>query len=54
MRENGDERILAAVNFGTEPATVDAAGELLLSSDPDRPPGPVRELAPGEAVLVRA
>jgi alpha-glucosidase len=53
VREDGDERILAAVNFGTEPVTIDAAGELLVSSDPDRPPGAVRELAPGEAVLVR-
>jgi alpha-glucosidase len=53
LRESGDERILTAVNFGDAPAEIEAAGELLLSSDPDRAPGNVRTLAPSEAVLVR-
>jgi alpha-glucosidase len=53
LREAGEERILAAVNFGDAPAEIEAPGELLLSSDPGRPPGSPTTLAPGEAVLVR-
>jgi alpha-glucosidase len=55
LREAGGERILAAVNFGTGPARLDAPApaELLVSSDPGRGPGPVSELAAAEAVLLR-
>jgi alpha-glucosidase len=45
------ERVLAAVNFSGEPAPLPAAGELLLSTDPDRPAG-ATGLGPHEAVLL--
>jgi alpha-glucosidase len=48
----GDE-FVAAVNFGAEPAPVSLTGTLVLSTDPDRAAGPVRELAPYEGVIVR-
>ena len=42
------------VNFAPEPVAIDAAGALVLSTDPDRAAGDVRELAAGEAVIVAA
>ena len=57
LREEGDERLLAAVNLGLEPRTVapDVATTLLVSTDPDRPPSAARDLVlqPDEAVLLR-
>ena len=60
-REDGESRVLAAVNFATEavPLAVDTAGAtLLVSTDPDRPAGRAVDdggltLAPSEAVLLR-
>jgi alpha-glucosidase len=52
VREEGSERLLCAVNFATGPVAVDAPGTLVLSTDPDRTGGEVRELAGGEAVIV--
>jgi alpha-glucosidase len=51
-RVHDDEHVLAAVNFGSAPAPV-RRGELLVSTDPDRAPGEVGELAAGEGVLLR-
>jgi hypothetical protein len=45
------EQVLAAVNFGAEPAPLPAAGTLLLSTNADRPAG-ARELGAYEAVLL--
>lgn len=57
LREDDDERLLTAVNFSSEPRAlpVDASAALLVSTDPARPPAPVRdlELQPDEAVLLR-
>ena len=54
VRATENEHILAAVNFGDEPHAIEAPGELLLSSDPDRAlGGTVAELAPAEAVLLK-
>jgi alpha-glucosidase len=57
LREDGDERLLAAVNLGPGPQPL-APGEeatLLVSTDPDRPSSAVRDLVlqPDEAVLLR-
>jgi hypothetical protein len=40
------------VNFATAPVRIDASGTLVISTDPDRAAGAVRELAAGEAVIV--
>jgi alpha-glucosidase len=64
LREDGDERLLAAVNFGAQPAKVELPGEaganeatLVLSTDADRAEDGValRELALAgdEAVVLR-
>jgi alpha-glucosidase len=62
IREGDRERVLGAVNFGTEPAPLGVAeplgeAQLLVSSDPERAGSEVSphrmELAPGEAVLLR-
>ncbi|SDN77146.1 alpha-amylase family glycosyl hydrolase [Geodermatophilus sp. DSM 45219] len=57
LREGDGERLLAAVDFATGPRRLplDAAATLLVSTDPERTPGPVRdlELRPDEAVLLR-
>ena len=57
LREDGDERLLAAVNLGLRPRTLapDAEATLLVSTDPGRPPSAVRDLVlqPDEAVLLR-
>jgi alpha-glucosidase len=54
VRQEGGERLLAAVNFGAAPAPLDAAegATLVLSTDPGRVEGGVT-LAPSEAVLLR-
>jgi alpha-glucosidase len=59
LREEDDDRLLAAVDFAAEPRVlpVGAPATVLVSTDPDRPqvPAPVRglELRPDEAVLLR-
>jgi alpha-glucosidase len=63
VREAGDERLLAAVNFATSPAPLEVSGAgaggavLAVSSDPDRAGAEVRlddvTLAPCEGVLLR-
>jgi alpha-glucosidase len=57
LREDGDERLLAAVNLGLQPRTLAPAEEatLLVSTDPARPSSAVRDLVlqPDEAVLLR-
>ncbi|SDX34831.1 alpha-glucosidase [Geodermatophilus africanus] len=57
LREDGDERLLAAVNLGLEPRTLapDEEATLLVSTDPARPSSAVRDLVlqPDEAVLLR-
>jgi hypothetical protein len=53
VREDGAERLLCAVNFASAPVPIDAPGTLVLSTDPDRGAGAVRELRGGEAVVVR-
>jgi hypothetical protein len=62
LREDEGARVLAAVNFAPEQVAAELrgelgrAGELLVSTDPDRAEGEVRldalELAAGEGVLV--
>jgi len=62
-RDDDHDRVLAAVNFAPEVVPLglepDEGGEatLLLSTDPDRAPGPVvmaeLELGPSEAILLR-
>jgi alpha-glucosidase len=57
LREEGDERLLAAVNLSLGPRAL-APGEestLLVSTDPGRPTSAVRDLVllPDEAVLLR-
>src|SRR3954447_8202821 len=58
-RDLGDDHVLAAVNFAVAPAPLplDGDGEVLVSTDPDRPLGPIGagalQLGPSEAVLVR-
>src|SRR3954447_22202583 len=54
VREDGAERLLCAVNFAPEPVAIDAPGQVVLSTDPDRGGGDVRELRAGEAVIVAA
>ncbi len=51
LRE-GEERLLAAVNFTAETLPLDAAGTLVLSSDPDREQAGA-SLGPSEALLLR-
>jgi alpha-glucosidase len=65
LRTSGTERLLAAVNFGADPARMeglpDEQGTLLVSTHPDRDGSPapapieVRQLTlqPDEAVLLR-
>ena len=55
LREDDDDRLLAAVNFTAEPRALPVDGEatLLVSTDPGRPPGRDAELGPDEAVLLR-
>jgi alpha-glucosidase len=64
LRETPDERLLVALNFGAGPASYDGAaaglgddGELLISTDPQRPAGraDLRSLVlgPAEGVVVR-
>ncbi|MGR6964644.1 alpha-amylase family glycosyl hydrolase [Geodermatophilus sp. URMC 61] len=57
LREDGDERLLAAVNLGLGPRTLVPGEEatLLVSTDPGRPSSVVRDLVlqPDEAVLLR-
>ncbi len=57
LREGDGERLLAAVNFASEPRAlpVDAPAALLISTDPERTPTPMGhlELRPDEAVLLR-
>ncbi|SHN55575.1 alpha-glucosidase [Geodermatophilus obscurus] len=55
LREDDDDRLLAAVNFTAEPRALPVDGEatLLVSTDPGRPPGRTGELGPDEAVLLR-
>jgi alpha-glucosidase len=50
-RTDGDERLLAAVNFAEAPRPLPFAGELLLSTDPGR--ASAGELAGSEGVLIR-
>jgi alpha-glucosidase len=52
LREDGDERLLCAVNFATGPVAVEVSGPLVLSTDSERSDGEVRELRPGEGVIV--
>jgi alpha-glucosidase len=52
VREEGSERLLCAVNFGTGPVAVDARGSLVLSTDADGGGEEVRELRAGEGVIV--
>jgi alpha-glucosidase len=63
VREAGEDRLLAAVNFATRPVALRLAtalprqASLLVSSDPDREEGAVDPaglvLAPAESVLLR-
>jgi alpha-glucosidase len=63
LREDGGDRLLCAMNFAAGPVALNpppelaGAGELVLSTDPNRPPGDVRldalELAAAEAAIVR-
>jgi alpha-glucosidase len=48
----GDERLLVAVNFTAQKLAFDVAGELVLSSDPDRTEASA-SLAPSEALILR-
>src|SRR3954469_15438320 len=52
VREEGSERLLCAVNFGTGPVAVDVTGSLVLSTDADGGGEEVRELRAGEGVIV--
>jgi len=58
-RQDGDDRVLTAVNFAAASTSfaLDGPATLLLSTDPDRALGPVAggglELAPSEGVLLR-
>jgi alpha-glucosidase len=54
IREEGGERVLAAVNFASTPSPLDAAegATLILSTDPGRREAGVT-LAPSEGVLLR-
>jgi alpha-glucosidase len=54
VREDGDERLLCAVNFAPEAVAIDAPGLVVLSSDPDRGGGVGRELRAAVAVIVAA
>jgi alpha-glucosidase len=54
VREDGDERLLCAVNFAPEAVAIDAPGRVVLSSDPDRGGADGRELRAAEAVIVAA
>jgi alpha-glucosidase len=47
----GDE-LLCAVNFAPRAVAIEAPGTLVLSSDADRAAGAVRDLRPGEAVIL--
>jgi len=58
VRELGDERVLVALNFASEPRklTIDGGGRVELSTNPDRPAGAIAgtslTLAPVEGVIV--
>ena len=53
VREDGDERLLCAVELRRrEPVAIEPPGALVVSTDPDRGGGDVRELHAGEAVIV--
>jgi alpha-glucosidase len=51
-REDGADCLLCAVNFAPEPVATDAPGTLVISTDPDRDAGAVRELRAGEGVIL--
>jgi glycosidase len=54
LREHGDERLVAAVNFAATPSLPRLPeATLVLSTDPDRGELAAPVLAPGEAVLAR-
>jgi alpha-glucosidase len=48
----GEERLLAAVNFSAEATALDVRGTLVISSDPDRTEASA-SLGPSEALLLR-
>src|SRR3954470_13528098 len=52
LREDGGARLLCAVNFAPVAVAVEVGGSLLLSTDPERGDGEVRELRAGEGVIV--